>query len=93
MTNSKNQEGFKPSKIKIFAIALTVIVIIMNIIDLINKGGPNEEIDYIAIGLMIACILLCIFIIRNEKKRKEEYEVQEKARLEKKARRRNNKKK
>lgn len=93
MANTPNSEGYKPSKVKYFAIGLTIVVVIMNIVDLIGKGGPQETMDYVSIGLMIACILLSIFIVRTEKKKKEEWEEYERMRIEKRNRRRNNKKK
>lgn len=89
---AKQQEQFKPSTIRIVAVAIVAVFTVMNIYSLVVKGGPQNGEDYLAIILNLGCVIMCGVIIRNEKKRKEYYEEQQKARIAKRERRRNNKK-
>lgn len=88
-----NQTEFKPSTIRIVAIAIVAVFTVINVFSLVQQGGPHNGEDYLAIVLNIGCIVMSGVIIRNEKKRKEYYEEQERQKIAKKQRRRNNKKK
>ncbi|MGI5825087.1 MAG: hypothetical protein ACOX7J_05890 [Bacillota bacterium] len=90
---ANNQTEFKPSTIRIVAVAFVAVITLINIYSLVKQGGPHSSEDYLAIVLNIGCVVMSVVIIRNEKKRKEKYEEMEKQRIEKKQRRRNNKKK
>ncbi len=90
---NNNQEPFKYSTVRMVAIAIVAVFTVINFYSIFGTGGPKTTEDYIAIFLNLACIFMCGVIIRNERKRKAEYEEAERQKIEKRQRRRNNKKK
>ena len=90
---TKHTEKYKPSTIRYVAIGIVAVFLVINTIALIRQGGPKSGEDYLAIALILGCVFLSGLIIRNEKKRKREFEEREQARIAKKQHRRDNKKK
>lgn len=87
------KEEYKPSTLRYAAVAIVAVLLVINIISLILQGGPKTGEDYLAIVLILGCVFLSGLIIRNEKKRKREFEERQQARIDKKQHRRDNKKK
>lgn len=90
---AKPTEEYKPSTIRYVAVGIVAVLLIINTIALIRQGGPHSGEDYLAIVLTLGCVFLSGLIIRNERKRKREFEEREQARIEKRQRRKENKKK
>ena len=90
---AQQQSEYKPSTIRIIAIVFVAVITVINVYSMVQQGGPQGNQDYLAIALNIGCIIMSGVIIRNEKKRKAEYEESQKQKLAKRQRRRENKRK